>query len=375
MRALAALGMVLLAGCLAAPPALPGDAPMVLPPMAFYQGAAEPGVGYHTYEELTDRIAALAAAHPGLARREVLGESREGRPIEALVLGRGQAAPLFDGGHHPNEVEGVESVLFTAEFLLHDYATNATVRSWLDTRETWLVPLVNPDGYVAQTRANAAGVNLNRNYDIAWCHPAAYNSCPPGPLTDALQGAGQDPPEYAGGEPFSEPESRAIRDLVLRLGGRLAFYLTHHTDLHCIFAPWVAPDAGAPFPIPAEHQAVFDAVYAWTEANTEFGAGDAAWGTGECVAYNHGGGSMDWVYAEAGVPAFTMETGGSADAEGLGNFVGRPGAAPEQGSDLERWMRATLPVELLFLANAERLQAWSPELQDPPLPAGVPRGP
>lgn len=378
MRALLVLGALVLAGC-----AMPADfffqdrGPLEMPPLAFYQRNFTEGAGpYHTYEELTGRIAALAAQRPDLVRREVLGTSHEGRPIEALVLAnatvRGtKPALLIDGGHHPNELEGVESALFTAEFLLHNYERNRTARGWLDARETWFMPLVNPDGYVAQTRTNAAGVNLNRNYDIAWCHPAAFNSCLPEPAHGTLVGAGADPPEYAGTGPFSEPESQAIRNLVLRLGDRLAFYLTHHTDLHCIFAPWVAPDAGAPFAIPAEEQAVFDAVYAWTEANTEFAGGDAAWATGDCVGYNHGGGSMDWVYATARVPAFTMETGGNPSREGAGNLAGMD----PWPRDLEHWLRATLPVELLFLENAEGLQLWQAELRDPPLPEGVPPAP
>jgi predicted deacylase len=373
MRAAPSLAMLpllglALAGCIATPSAIPtGDAPWALLG-DFYDRTAEPAEPYHAYDELTGRIAALAQEFPGLARLEQIGESHQGRPITALVIGQGAgAAPLTDGGHHPNELEGVASVLYAAEFVLRHHATNATVRSWVEGRELWFVPLVNPDGYVAQSRFNAAGVNLNRNYDLAWCHAAAWNTCLPRPVHEAAVGAGANPPEYAGEGPFSEPESRAIRDLVLRLGPRLAFYLTHHTDLHCIFGPWVAPDAGAPWPIPPEHQAVLEAVYAWTRANTEFGGGDAAWFTGDCVGYNHGGGSMDWVYAHAGVPAFTMETAGNRGRENI-NPVSTNLPNEAWPRDLAHWMEATLPVELLFLHNIDRLKAWDTDLVDPPPP-------
>jgi hypothetical protein len=241
------------------------------------------------------------------------------------------------------------------------------VRALVDGLQTWIVPLVNPDGYVVQTRHNAASVNLNRNYDLAWCQPGAYNTCPPEPLAGALHGA-VGPTEYAGTGPFSEPESSAIRDAVLALGDRLAFYLSHHTDVHCITSPWTAPDP--PFPVPGEHRAVFDAVFGWVEEHSEFGAGAWTWGTGECMSYSAGGTSMDWAYAAARKPSFTFEVSGSVDREGAGAGKPQTFLQDQVHGDLSHWTEAALPVELFFLANAARLQAWDPAFAMPPLPEG-----
>ena len=57
-----------------------------------------------------------------------------------------------------------------------------------------MIPLANPDGFVANSRYNARHVDLNRNCDLNW-------------EPDSL--------EPSGPHPWSEPESRAIRDFIL----------------------------------------------------------------------------------------------------------------------------------------------------------------
>lgn len=367
----------LLAACLAAEPVreaslpatLPSDAPLQLPTDPYYSADFDPAIGYHSYEALTAKIASIVALNPGIARLETIGESREGRSIRAIVIENREVpgpkpAAFYDGGHHANEVEGVEVIVAFAEVLVSNYATNASIRELVDRTEIWIVPLVNPDGYVVQTRHNAENVNLNRNYDIDWCDPAAYNTC--GPPGDAIIAATGEPFEYAGETPFSEPESRAIRDATTALGDRLAFYVSHHTDVHCITSPWTAPQP--PFPVPQEHQDVFDSVFEWVESNTEFGAGRWQWLTGECMSYSAGGTSMDWAYATHRVPSFTFEVSGDEGREGAG--LGKPTSFldAQVHGNLPHWVEATLPVELFFLANAEALRSWDPGLREPPEP-------
>ena len=57
-----------------------------------------------------------------------------------------------------------------------------------------LIPLANPDGFVTNSRYNANRVDLNRNCDLAW-------------RPDSM--------EPSGPHPWSEPESRAIRDFII----------------------------------------------------------------------------------------------------------------------------------------------------------------
>ena len=120
-----------------------------------------------------------------------IGTSVQGRELvaEANFDLAGSIRPanltLIIGGLHGDEKATVALV--------------ATFREeWVVTHEVrapvMMIPLANPDGFVANSRYNANGVDLNRNCDLNW---------------DA------DCPEPAGPHPWSEPESRAVRDFIL----------------------------------------------------------------------------------------------------------------------------------------------------------------
>jgi hypothetical protein len=102
-----------------------------------------------------------------------------------------------------------------ANHLLTNYGVDPDVTALVNQVEWYLMPIMNPDGYVAYDRWNANGVDLNRNWD--------------GP------GSGEDP--YGGPYPFSEPETAALRDFLLANPTVLV-----HTDIHgyvpYIMWPW-----------------------------------------------------------------------------------------------------------------------------------------
>lgn len=395
-RQLLALALVALAAGCIDPALVPSDAqlaldlPALAPPPAFWDVPRQ-GPVFHTADEIDAFVAELAAARPDLVRVVSLGESVLGRPIPGLVLTNrsvegAKPAPFIDGGHHANEVEGVEITLYLADYLVRNYDRNATVRGWLDRMEIWIVPVVNVDGYVAQSeggivpaRGNARGVNLNRNYDVDWGNPRGSSSFVMGELAhrtgQSMPSCGLGLPcENSGNAAWSEPESVAIRDALAALDGRLAFYVSHHTNAHCITSTWAA--AEPPHPVPPEHRAVIETVYAWVETNTEFAADDQGFPESRCMSYTPSGSSMDWAYLAHEIPSFTMETGGTEAMEGAG--PGNPVATAnvvagvvteyfglgEHG--LLHYMEATLPVELFLLANAEHLGAWRDPAVAPP---------
>lgn len=70
----------------------------------------------------------------------------------------------------------------------------------------YFIPSLNPDGNASKSRFNANEVDLNRNWDTSdWRSKAVVPGYPNG-----KHGAG-------GSSPFSEPETRALRDFLLSL--------------------------------------------------------------------------------------------------------------------------------------------------------------
>ena len=116
---------------------------------------------------------------PSAWTRELLGTSEEGRPLWAFTLGSGPITRLAWAQMHGNEPT----------------ATRALLRIMNETKslpdgESWaFFPLVNPDGANRFTRANARGVDINRDakdrtsreaqilWDWIQCHQpkVAYN--------------------------------------------------------------------------------------------------------------------------------------------------------------------------------------------------------
>jgi len=166
-----AAALALAAGCVAPPPGEPSAST----PAAPATRAATPALSL----ELP-----LSPSDEGQA--QVIGRSVEGRPIEARVFGRAGPAVLILGAIHGSEP--ASAALCRALIARIAPGDCANVR-------VVVVACANPDGLSRGRRENARGVDLNRNF-------AAAN------FRAVRQG---------GREPLGEPESQALRDLVLSL--------------------------------------------------------------------------------------------------------------------------------------------------------------
>jgi N-acetylmuramoyl-L-alanine amidase len=134
----------------------------------------------------------------------VFGQSVQGRPLQAVRVGDPQAKRrvLIVGCIHGNECAGKAVTRRLAGLRV---APGTAV---------WLVHDANPDGYAMGRRQNARGVDLNRNFSYRWR-----------PL-DRPGGT-----YWSGPRPLSEPESRALRGLILRLRPSVTIWYHQHMRL------------------------------------------------------------------------------------------------------------------------------------------------
>ncbi len=122
----------------------------------------------------------------------VEGTSARGRSIEALHWNKGAGFPiLIFGGIHGDERSAGEVAMRLASRWRAD-------PSVLDGAHVILLPIVNPDGWELETRRNANGVDLNRNFPDRWEESDPASS------------------SHGGVRALSESESRLLHEMVRR---------------------------------------------------------------------------------------------------------------------------------------------------------------
>ncbi len=143
------------------------------------------GYEFISFSDIQNAITSIDNNDDGEVSTFSLGTSVQGRDITALQIGSGSEVVLIVAGIHGNEKAAVAGALNLAHVFDNLYQTAPNWKHILDNHiRIVLVPCNNPDGYVSNTRENANGVDVNRNYD------------------------------YGSDTPFNQPETRAISNFV-----------------------------------------------------------------------------------------------------------------------------------------------------------------
>lgn len=172
-------------------------------------------VGFHPREpswrnadgaRSTDGMAgADAAASTWRPEWQTIGASHQGRPLRLARLGRGPRRVLWIGGIHGNEREGRVATAELPRALM-------AVPGGLESVTLTILEDCNPDGTAQNTRGNARGVDLNRNYPAPNFQPS----------------------RLFGVRPLDQPEARALHDLILEERPHLVIVAHSWHDDHFI---------------------------------------------------------------------------------------------------------------------------------------------
>ncbi len=209
-------------------------------------------------QTLYEEYQALAAANASIVKPEQIGTSINGKPIIALKIssnartaGDGtKPSVLYMSTQHAREWITAEETRRMAHLFVDNYnkagaakdtqgnpiagLTAAEITTLVNTREIWIVPIANPDGYDftftpgnREWRKNlhdnnndgqitaVDGVDPNRNFPSHWGFDNEGSS--PDPSSETFRGTG----------PASEPETQAAIGLLQRV--HFKFLINYHS--------------------------------------------------------------------------------------------------------------------------------------------------
>jgi hypothetical protein len=303
---------------------------------------------YHNYTEIVTALQYLNSSFPTLVDVFSIGKSWNNLDIYCIRLTNEnltQRKPqvFFVGYHHAREPITIEVPLYFAINAANNYSANATIRNMLDLCEIYIVVALNVDGIQARQanewqRKNVhpfdedndtlldedppddedgdgyiedlyywdgidyyfirwegldddhdglynedwiGGVDLNRNYGYQWNASTITGS--PNPENE----------DYRGPEPFSEPETQAIRDLTLQ--HEFKYAISFHSGAELILYPW-----GHTYEL-APHDDIFQETASDLSSLTEAPYQQSS------QLYTASGLWEDWMYYNRSTLAFTCE--------------------------------------------------------------------
>lgn len=286
---------------------------------------------YHNYDEMVAELEQVARTYPHIVRLSTYGKSIEGRDLYVVKISDNveqdesatEAGALIFANIHAREHLTLEQALWIIHHLTSNYGHDPAVTNLVNQREIWIMPNTNPDGTeydISKTgvyrwwrknrRRNADGtfgVDLNRNWGYRW------GCCGGSSGTPAWE-------TYRGPAPFSEPETRAIRDFLLAHPS-IRVSLNFHSYSELVLWPYGYTDEPLPPDMDPTDYAVME------RAGRAMAAMSGYRPMQSSQLYRTDGTSDDWTYGELRLPSWTLELYPSQNPPG---FYPPASVIPEQ---------------------------------------------
>lgn len=263
-----------------------------------------------SYEKMTSYIAELAERYPEIIEYQSIGKTPYGREIWAVKLGQGEATIFINGSHHAREWLTTTLNMQMIEHYAQAYRAGTTiegynVRKVLNETTIWFVPMVNPDGVTLQQsglkafpeksrnallqmnkgskdfkrwKANAQGIDLNRQYPAGW--NTIHNNA-----------SGPNWMNYKGTKPLQTMENQSLVDFTYSINPEIA--VSYHSAGRILYWNYMTDPANL-----ARDRKLANTFAAMTGYSLVQPASNPS-----------GGGYTDWFISTFGRPAFTPEIG------------------------------------------------------------------
>lgn len=287
---------------------------------------AVPGVfdfkNYYAVKYQHAHLDALVERHPDQAETFSIGQSYEGREMKVIRISNDLAnsgnKPIIwvDGGIHAREWISSHTVMYIANTLLSEIDTglSSQVTKLLDMYQFVILPMSNPDGYEYSRTRNRMWRKTRRPSGCKYGYTRPDGSCyygrcfgiDPNRNFDAdfgRQGVSSNPCSdvYPGKEAFSEKNTQAMRDYLLKHASNIKLYLSFHSYSQLFLKP-VGFDRRPPKDAAiheAAGKAAVNAIY-----NTH---GVSYRNLRSVELYPTSGSSGDWIYLQGVTNSYTIE--------------------------------------------------------------------
>ncbi|XP_043237769.1 carboxypeptidase B-like [Amphibalanus amphitrite] len=258
---------------------------------------------YHSADDHHQYMDFIEQNYKGLCETFSIGTSTEGRDLRGVKCGLGKREVWIDGGIHAREWVSPAVV----SCLIREYSQRSVNHQDLLRKHTiYMLPILNPDGYEytrsggrrrrfwRKTRSrnpgsSCIGADPNRNFDAHWGETGSSMD----PCSDI----------YAGSRPFSEPETRALRDFLLGRVHAMKMYISFHSYSQMLFVPYAFSKER-----PADYKELLRVAKAGEKAIRRTSGKAYRVGQASQLLYEAAGGSDDWAKSKAGIKySFTFE--------------------------------------------------------------------
>ena len=308
--------ILLLCGCSTAKPPQDDAADAPDEPQVEYRTLViDENKALYSYNDMETDLETMSLAYKDITHLDIIGSTPDGRNIYDMVIGDYNAPEhvIIHASIHAREYMTTKLVMKQLAYYLNALNSNTGEYNGIPYSELFgnvalhIIPMVNPDGVsisqyglsglnndevrdsvnriaesagftdFSQWKANANGVDLNRNYDALW---------------DEYSGSAHPSPErYKGEYPGSEPETKALIDVTTKYP--VVRTISYHTFGQVVY--WYFGQSGDLYNKSAEFAQSLSDITGYA-LDSDYQNLDPA-------------GYKDWAISKLGIPGVTIEVG------------------------------------------------------------------
>ncbi|XP_072274801.1 carboxypeptidase O isoform X2 [Pyxicephalus adspersus] len=250
---------------------------------------------YHSMEDIYNWINLMSEKHSDLLTQHYLGATYESRPMHYLKISQPSSNPKkiiwMDCGIHAREWIAPAFCQWFVKEIVQNHQKDARIKKILKNLDLYVLPVLNIDGYIyswttdrlwrksrsSHQNGTCFGVDLNRNFNIKWCNLGSSKNCSDN--------------SYCGMSPVSEPETKAVVDLVEKIKSDMICYLTIHS-----YSQYILTAYGYSRELPKSYnETIKVAQMAASELKKKHGTAYKV-GSFANLLYEASGTSQDWVH-------------------------------------------------------------------------------